>query len=341
MSILCSEPLHDMDGVAMLERSHDSCYSALCVEIVVCLRSIVISPSTLRPHTGLCCSAAAWPTETDGAFFETRPRMLGRPAERHISKFPEGLSIPVKKRTAGWVFVRMSEFIEFREAYVDSSTDTMIRVVNGDIPVKAESFCADGVEYLKCFTLFSQCMLVMFPHDAAMRQELIAYGNFIAEKYKILHPAIVAKIDDLARVFAFKHHCAFWPLAPEVLAEIITLSSGNKVATCHICNLPGHFAANCRSTVTAAVKPLRGRGVQRRVATAPAPSGPIHSSTPAAASPGPCRNWNLGVACAKSPCAYPHICGVCGVIHNLSQCPDKGKAAALAASYRTKSRASR
>ena len=283
------------------------------------------------------CSAAAWPSDTNGGFYETRPRLLGRPAERHISKMPEGLATAVTKRMAAWQFTRIAEFAEFREAYAESSTDTMIRVVNGDIPVKAESYCADGVEYLKAFDLFCQCLMVMFPHDGAMRYELTSYGNFIAAKYKVLHPAIVAKIDDLARVFAFKNHCAFWPLAPEVLAEILALSSGNKVATCHICNLPGHFAASCRSMSS---KPPRGRGSLRRTVTAP--SVPVFSALPSvsaatAKTAGPCRKWNLGKPCSKTPCLFPHECGVCGANdHILNQCSEKSKAAALAASFRAK-----
>lgn len=322
--------------------------SADCVELSLALRSIVVDlASTIRDHLPVCpCLAAAWPSRSEESrFYETRPRLLGRPAERHISKLPHGLAVAVKKRTVAWIYVKIFEFMEFHETYTESSTDTMIRVVNGDIPAKAEAYCADGVEFLKCFGQFSQCMIAMFPHDKDMPHELSTYGSFIAAKYKTLHPAIVAKIDDVARVFAFKHHCAFWPLAPEVLAEIIALSSGNKVATCHICNLPGHFAANCRSASSAvSAKPPRGRGSARRTSqvsvNAALGAGPVAST--AAVPPGPCRNWNIGAACAKSPCLYSHTCGACGTVgHILSQCPDKTKAATMTAVFRAKGRASR
>lgn len=249
-----------------------------------------------------------------GEFLECRPRLLARPNETSVDALPAGISLAVRKRTIKMEYVRMIEYVRYKEAYVPAAQDGMQQFTLA-APVAKADYCINGNTFLECLELFSECMVTMFPFDPLMRDELKEYGRFIGSKFNDLPFDVVGRIDDHARAFCYKHRCAFWPISPQVLAEITMM-----VASCLVVPLP-HLPTS------RAFKATRERNERKEPKKEPKTLS------------FPCHDYNYG-HCSRhgashgaSKCKYGHFCAGCGgkAIHPVSGCKQPQSVALMVA----------
>ena len=240
-------------------------------------------------------SVIPWPLGR-GEFMECRPRLLARPSVVSVDELPMGMALPLRKRTVKVEYARTPEYVVFKEAYTPAAQDGMQHIMLSP-PVTKADFCANGSIFHECHELFTSCMVKVFPFDELMAGELREYGRYMGSKYNDLTPEVVGRIDDHARAFCYKHRCAFWPISPQVLAEITLMITASLVA---------RPSSPLRASRAYAAPRDRRERTERK---APDPKSQ------------PCYRFNY-TTCARSTdeCKFGHFCMGCKAVHPVSGC---------------------
>ena len=199
------------------------------------------------------------------------------------------------------------EYVDFVSLLHENSTasptahDLLTLTVNGEsLPIsfpsqrRARKVPIDSFDlWLSAFSVFSTVLLSTFPHQAV---EMFSYLNIIQSAHKkFLGLSWLAYDIDFRRRAAQDPTLTWSKIHPQLYLEKFT---GMSRSACFTCGGADHMSHSC---------PLSSRR------DTPGPIGD------------PCRNFNRGVACSRTPCPYPHRCSVnnCNEAHPATTHPSK------------------
>ena len=194
-----------------------------------------------------------------------------------------------KTRTA----ILQGEYVDFVSLLHENSTassnisELLSLTVNGEsVPIhlpsqgRRKKVPIDSFDrWLSAFSVFATILLSSFPHRAV---EMFAYLNIIQSAHKkFLGLSWLAYDIDFRRRAARDPTLSWNKIHPQLYLEKFT---GLSRSACFTCGGVDHMSHSCP------LSPPRDR-------TGSQPSDP-------------CRNFNRGTACIRTPCPYPHRCSV-------------------------------
>ena len=209
------------------------------------------------------------------------------------------------------------EYVDFVSLLHENSTasstisDLLTLTVNGEsLPIsfpsqrRAKKVPIDSFDrWLSAFSVFSTVLLSAFPHRAV---EMFAYLSIIQSAHKkFLGLSWLAYDIDFRRRAAQDPTLTWSKIHPQLYLEKFT---GMSRSACFTCGGADHMSHSC---------PLSSRRVNQ------SPGGD------------PCRNFNRGIACIRTPCPYPHRCSVdnCNEAHPATTHPSKRLGTSSKSSY--------
>ena len=206
-----------------------------------------------------------------------------------------------------WKAIVKGEYVDFILLLHENSTssptthDLLTLTVNGEsLPIsfpsqrRAKKVPIDSFDgWLSAFSVFSTVLLSTFPHRAV---EMFSYLNIIQSAHKKFLGLSWLAYDIDFRQRAAQDPALTWSkIHPQLYLEKFTGMSRSARFTCGGVD---HMSHSC----------------------------PLSSRRDNPSSVGdPCRNFNRGIACSRTPCPYPHRCSVdnCNEAHPATTHPSK------------------